>query len=120
MYKPLFDGISKVTNEETIKKMNYFIEKSTELMELYEKDKKSVVMLARDLRDELRTEYKNNDLIRIQKAYKNHDLFLGFYKPAVADAYTKTTGQLTERKAFSLLWDTKSYMRYYMPKKYKK
>lgn len=119
MNKPLFDGRAEVTNELVIEKMKYFIEKANELKGLYEEDKKSTVALARDLRNELRAEYKNNDLLRIQRAYKEHDLFFRYYRPAVADAYTKTTGQLTQRNAFGFLWDVNSYMNYYMPEKYK-
>ncbi|WP_164219361.1 hypothetical protein [Virgibacillus sp. YIM 98842] len=118
MNEPLFDGIHKVPNEIVIKKMKYFIDRANKLMELYEEDKRATVILARELRNELRVEYKNNDLIRIEKAYNNHELFSRYYRPAVAEAYTKTTGQLTERKAFSFLWDVDSYMNYYMPEKH--
>lgn len=119
MQKPLFDGINKVSNEQVIEKMNYFIERANKLMELYEGDKKATISLARDLRNELRTEYKSNDLQRTQKACRNHELFSSYYKPAVADAYVSVTGQLTERKAYSFLWDVDSYMNYYMPSKYR-
>lgn len=117
MSEPLFDGIHEIPNEMVIQKMKYFIERANKLMELFEEDKSSTVVLARELRNELKAEYKNNDLIRIEKAYKNHELFSRYYRPAVANAYTKTTGQLTPRKAYSFLWDVNSYMNYYMPEK---
>ncbi|MEI3607081.1 hypothetical protein SPD48_15390 [Pseudogracilibacillus sp. SE30717A] len=118
MSKPLFDGIHEIPNELVIQKMIYFMERANKLMKLYEEDKRATVALARELRNELRVEYKNNDLLRIEKAYKNHELFSRYYRPAVADAYTKTAGQLTQRKAFSFLWDVDSYMNYYMSENY--
>jgi len=119
MNKPLFDGRSEIPNEQVIEKMKNYIKRANRLMQLYEDDKKAVVALARELRNELKMEYKNNDLQRIQKTYKNYELFHSYYRPAVADAYVKTTGQLTQRKAFSFLWDVNSYMNYYMPSRYK-
>lgn len=116
MYDPLFNGKNEVSNEKVIDKMKNYIKRANELMELYDEDKRDTVALARELRNELREEYRNNRLQRIEKFYKEHELFSKYYKPAVADAYTKTTGQLTQRKAFSFLWDVDSYMNYYMPK----
>lgn len=118
MKEPLFNGLNQVSNQEVILKMKYFIDRANKFMKLYEKDKKATVSLARDLRNELKIEYKSNDLQRIQKTYKEHELFLSYYKPAIADAYVKTTGQLTERKAYSFLWDVDSYMNYYMPSRF--
>lgn len=119
MSEPLFNGLKEVTNEEVIEKMKYFIERANTLMELNEEDKSVMIALARELRNELKTEYKNNDLLKIQKVYKDHELFSRYYKPAIVDAYTKTTGQLTQRKAASFLWDVESYMNHNMPNKYK-
>lgn len=119
LQKPLFDGVQSVSNELVIQKMQYFIERANKLMNYYENDKRMTVTLARELRNELKVEYKSNDLLRTRQAYRNHELFSSCYKPAVAGAYTKTTGQLTQRKAYSLLWDVDSYMNYYMPNEYK-
>ncbi|MCK0470876.1 hypothetical protein [Halalkalibacter sp. APA_J-10(15)] len=115
----LFDGRNQVSNEEVIERMKEYISDSNELKELYEEDKRATVELARILRNNLRTEYKNNSLQRIGKLYNDHDLFSGYYKPAVIDAYVKTTGQLTQRNVYSFLYDVVSYMRYYLPKEYK-
>lgn len=115
----LFNGLEDVSNEEVISRMKEYADEAKRLMKLYEEDKRTTVALARELRNNLKAEYKNNDLLRIQKIYKNHELFLGYYKPAVAEAYVKTTGQLTNKNVYSFLYDVVDYMRYYIPKKYK-
>lgn len=114
----LFDGRRQVTNEEVIERMKEYIADSKKLKELYEEDKRATIELARVLRNNLKAEYKNNNLQRIEKVYKDHDLFMTFYTPAITDAYVKTTGQLTQRNVYSFLYDVESYMNYYIPKEY--
>lgn len=115
----LFNGLEDVSNEEVISRMKEYADEAKRLMKLFEEDKRKTVALARELRNNLKAEYKNNDLLRIQKIYKNHELFLGYYKPAVTEAYVKTTGQLTHKNVYSFLYDVVDYMKYYIPKKYK-
>lgn len=115
----LFDGRRQVTNEEVIERMKEYIVDSKKLKKLFEEDKRTTIELARVLRNNLRAEYKNNNLQRIEKVYKDHDLFMPFYTPAIADAYVKTTGQLTQRNVYSFLYDVVSYMNYYLPKEYR-
>jgi len=116
----LFDGIHEIPNEEVIKKMNYFIEKAEKGMELFENDRKESLKIAKELREELKREYQNNDLIRTSKTYKNHDLFSRHYKPAVQEAFVKNTGQISYKKLHSFLYDVRYYMDYYLPKEEKK
>jgi|SRR5699024_1908509 len=119
MNEPLFDGRNKVPNEEVIEKMKYFIEIANEAKKIHDESVRASIPLAREIRNELKVEYKNNDLLRIQNAYNDHELFLAYYKPAVENAYVKTTGQLTQRNVYSFLYDVDNYMHYYMPAKYK-
>jgi len=116
MNEVLFNGKEDVTNDEVISKMNYFIKKSEKGMELFEIDKQESLRIAKELRSELNTEYKNNDLIRIGKFYKNHDLFSSHYKWAVHEALASVTGTLSYNKLHSFLYDVKDYMRTYLPK----
>ncbi len=118
MSEVLFDGMTKVSDDDAIQRMKGYRDRAKELMNLYEEDKRATVALARELRSEFREEYRNNRLQRIQRAYKDHEFFNGFYKHAIDDAYVKTTGQLTERKALSFLWDVQSYMSHYMPREH--
>jgi len=117
--EPLFNGSRDVSNEEVIEKMNYFISKAELGMELYQRDRKASLELAKELREELRIEYKNNNLNKIRKQYKDHELFLGFYKWAVHEALVSITGPTSYDKIHSFFYDVKSYMRYYIPREYK-
>ena len=119
MNEPLFNGKRQIPNEEVIEKMQYFLNRANELMDLYKKDKKSTLALARELRNELKTEYVNNKLRRIQEKYDNHELFHSYYVPAVTDAYVSISGQLTYENVHSFLNDVESYMKYHIPRKYK-
>lgn len=116
MVSVLFNGLDDVSNEKVISRMKEYADEAKRLMKLYEEDKRTTVALSRELRNNLKAEYKNNDLLRIQKTYKNHELFLGYYKPAATEAYVKTTGQLTHKNVYSFLYDVVDYMRYYIPK----
>lgn len=119
MYQPLFDGKREISNKEVINKMKEFSDEAEKLQKLYNEDIKTTIELARELRNKLKIEYNNNDLQRIRKKYKGHDLFLGYYKPAVADAYVKTTGRLTRDNVYSFLYDVVDYMNYYIPREYR-
>lgn len=118
MNEPLFDGIHQISNEKVIEKMKYFIELANKIKEIYEDSARNAIPLARELRNELKIEYKNNDLLRIQKSYNEHELFSRYYKPAIEESYVKTTGQLTQRNVYSFLYDVVDYMNYYIPEEY--
>lgn len=121
MYEVLFDGKRKVSNQEVIDRMNYFIRKAKYGQELYTTEKKACLQLARELRKELEAEYKNNSLNRIKKAYENHELFEGCFRPAVHEALVSITGPFSYEygKLYSFLADVEFYMNYYLPSKYK-
>lgn len=115
-YSPLFDGVHEVTNEDVKNKMKYFIKRAEKGMDLYNIDKKASLELAKELREELRKEYKNNSLQRIENAYVDHDLFARYYAPAVHEALVSVTGAMSYEKLFGFLYDVKDYMEYHMPK----
>ena len=76
MENVLFNGLEAVSNEQVISRMKEYADEAKRLMELYDEDKRTTLSLARELRNNLKADYKNNDLLRIQKIYKNHELFL--------------------------------------------
>lgn len=55
--------------------MKYFIDEANHAMEYYQADDTTMLQLARELREELKIEYKNNDLVRTEKYYADHELF---------------------------------------------
>lgn len=114
MNKVLF-RMKTVSNDEVVKKMKYFIEESEYAMEHYQADDSRMIKLARELRKELQTEYRNNDLKVIGKRYADHELFESHYKPAVHEALASVTGILNTNKAYSFLYDVKDYMQHYLP-----
>ena len=65
-------NMKTVSNDEVIKKMKYFIEEAEYAMEFYQADDSTMIKLARELRKELQTEYRNNDLKVIEKRYADH------------------------------------------------
>lgn len=89
----LFNVPNNVTNDEVIERMTYYCDKSNEISEIFENDRLTGKELARELREELKKEYRNNDKVRTTKFYKEHSLF-NVYKDAIRDSYVKTTGQL--------------------------
>lgn len=119
MIEVLFDGKNNVTNEMVIEKMRYFENKAKEASGYLQTDKKLSLEIAKELRQELKGEYKSNDLLRIRKIYAEHELFSAFYVPAVSNAYVKTTGALSYKNLNSFLYDVSSYMNQYIPRKYK-
>ncbi|MEB7423302.1 hypothetical protein NGB98_01620 [Mammaliicoccus sciuri] len=109
----LFKVPNEVANDEVIEKMTYYYDKSNEISKIFENDRLTGKELARELREELKKEYKNNDTIRTSKFYKEHSLFK-IYKYAVRDSYVNTTGNLDNgQKTKSFLFDVHSYMAYY-------
>lgn len=116
MSEVLFDGIHEIPEDVVIEKMTYFIKEANVGMELFHKDRRESLTLAKGLRKELEQEYKNNNLNRIRKAYEDHKLFSAFYSPAIREAFVKTTGTLSYDKLYGFLYDVESYMRYYIPR----
>ncbi|HHQ5148534.1 TPA: hypothetical protein ACSP9O_001095 [Staphylococcus aureus] len=113
MKEILFNVPNEVANDEVIEKMTYYYDKSNEISKIFENDRLTGKELARELREELKKEYKNNDTIRTSKFYKEHSLF-SVYKDAVRDSYVKTTGRLDNgQKTRGFLFDVRSYMTYY-------
>lgn len=53
-----------VSNDEVIKKMKYFISEAEYAMEYYQADDSTMIKLARELRNELKDEYRHNSLKR--------------------------------------------------------
>lgn len=114
MTTPLFKIPASVSNDEVIKKMKYFISEAEHAMEFYQADDSHMLQLARELREELKNEYKNNDLVKTRKYYADHELFSSHYKWAVHEAYVSVTGQFNAKKAYSFLYDVKDYMEHYL------
>ncbi|WP_128525099.1 hypothetical protein [Halobacillus litoralis] len=114
MNEPMFDGYKDVTDEEVVEKMKYFMSKAKKGMDIHEYDKKGSLEVAKELREELKTEYKNNDLVRISKAYQEYELFSPYSK-AVHEAYVSVTGAMSYKKHFHFLYDVYSYMLSYLP-----
>ncbi|WP_323703502.1 hypothetical protein [Mammaliicoccus sp. Dog046] len=109
----LFKVPNEVANDEVIEKMTYYYDKSNEISKIFENDRLTGKELARELREELKKEYKNNDTIRTSKFYKEHSLFK-IYKYAVRDSYVNTTGQLDNgQNTRSFLYNVTDYMSYY-------
>lgn len=111
----LFNGEQEVSNDEVIDKMKHLKEKAQKGMKLYETNKRETLRLAKELRNELKDEYKNNQLLRIEKIYKDHDLFRKYQK-AVHEALVSVTGALSYDKLFSFLYDVYDYMLIGLPK----
>ena len=116
MTTPLFKVPASVSNDEVIKKMKYFIDEANYAMEFYQADDSHMLQLTKELREESKIEYKNNDLVRTRKHYADHELFSSHYKWAVHEAYVSVSGQFNARKAYSFLYDVKDYMKHYLPK----
>lgn len=114
MNTPLFRAPASVSNDEVIDKMKYFINEAEHAMEFYQADDNYMLKLARELREELKIEYKNNGLVRTRKHYADHELFSSHYNWAVHEAYVSVTGQFNARKAYSFLYDVKDYMKHYL------
>jgi len=114
MSRALF-SMKTVSNDDVIKKMEYFIWESEYAMEHYQADNDTMIKLARELRKELQVEYNNNDLKSIREHYADHELFESHYKPAVHEALASVTGILNTEKAYSFLYDVKKLMQKYIP-----
>ena len=114
MREILFDGKHEVSHEEVTDRMNFYIHRANEGMET--EDKREGFRIAREIRDLLESEYKNNSLNRIESAYADNRLFAGYYQPAVHEAIASITGKTTLNNYFSFLYDVKGYMNYHIPK----
>lgn len=101
--------------DDMVSKMNYYIKKSEEGAEFYEADVDTSIAIARKIREELRVEYKNNNLQRINSIYSDNDVFRMNYKPAIHEALVSVTGRLTHNNVFGFLYDVKDYMLYNLP-----
>lgn len=108
-------NMKTVSNDEVIKKMKYFIEEAEYAMEFYQADDNHMLQLAKELREELKAEYKTNDLKRTKDYHADHELFESHYKWAIHEAYVAVTGQLNASEAYSFLYDVKDYMQHYLP-----
>lgn len=115
MVSVLFDGVHKITNEDVVERANYYIDKAEGVSKIFSEDRKQGVELARELRNSLKKEYKNNDLIRIGKLYKDDPVLFRAFKISVHRASVSVTGQLTDRNVTSFLYDVKDYMCIYYP-----
>lgn len=114
MTTPLFKIPASVSNDEVIKKMKYFIDEANYAMEFYKADDSHMLQLTKELREELKAEHKNNDLMRVRKHYADHELFSSHYKWAVQEACFSNVGRFDARKAYSFLYDVKDYMEHYL------
>lgn len=115
MNTPLFYKRKEVSNEAVINRMKHFISEAEHAMEYYQANDSYMLQLARELREELKAEYKTNDLKRTKDYHADHELFESHYKWAIHEAYVAVTGQLNARKAYSFLYDVKDYMQIHLP-----
>jgi len=111
----LYDGLHRITTDQVIEKMKYFIHYAREGMKIHESDPIKAVDMAKELRNKLTEEYKNNKLNRISRLYRD-DLNFSNYSAAVHESIASITGPTTRRNVFSFLYDVDDYMGYYMPK----
>jgi len=107
----LYDGKHQVTIEEVLEKINYYLNLSEEGQTVYEKDKKKALEMAKDIRQSLEKEYKNNNLKRIEDIYETNSYFYD-YSGAVHEAVASIVGRLTYSNLFSFLYDVSDYMKY--------
>lgn len=114
MRQPLFDREDSVSNEEVIERMKYFQEKACHGMKVAEMDKEAGMEIAKKLREELKEEYQNNQLTRVQNSYKQHELFSTCYDPAIRDAVVTTTGKLSRKNYGSFLYNVDDYIGGYL------
>ncbi|ASJ52927.1 hypothetical protein BP422_04780 [Brevibacillus formosus] len=75
----LYDGKHKVSEQEVLEKVRYFYNRANQGMEYWSQgDKRVALNLAKELRNALRYEYKNNYLKRIEQAYEDDHNFINF------------------------------------------
>lgn len=104
MREILFDGKHEVTIDNVLEKINYFLSQAEEGQAIYERDKKKALDIAKDIRQSLEKEYKNNTLKRIEDIYETNGYFYD-YSGAVHDAVASIVGRLTYSNLFSFLYD---------------
>lgn len=113
MNKVLFEVPRSVSEQEVRDKINYFVAKAEEASEVFENDKSAGKLLAKELRDELKEEHRNNDKVRTEKFYSEHSLFRN-YKSVVHESFAKTVGTLDKgQKTNGFLYDVQDYMKYH-------
>ena len=113
MNEVLFKVPRNVSEEEVRDKINYFVAKAEKASKIFDNDKSAGKLLAKELRDELKEEHKNNDKDRTEKFYSEHSLFRN-YKSVVHESFAKTVGALDKgQKTKSFLYDVEDYMKYH-------
>lgn len=113
MNKVLFEVPRSVSEQDVRDKINYFVTKAEEASEIFENDKSTGKLLAKELRDELKEEHRNNDKVRTEEFYSEHRLFRN-YKSVVHESFAKTVGTLDQgEKTRSFLYDVQDYMRHH-------
>jgi len=113
MNKVLFEVPRSVSEQDVRDKINYFVTKAEKASEIFENDKSAGKLLAKELRDELKEEHRNNDKVRTEKFYSKHSLFRN-YKSVVHESFAKTVGTLDQgQKTRGFLYDVQDYMRYH-------
>ncbi|PKE71232.1 hypothetical protein CW665_11565 [Macrococcoides caseolyticum] len=113
MNKVLFEVPRIVSEQEVKDKINYFVAKAEKASKIFEYDKSVGKLLAKELRDELKEEHRNNDKVETEKFYSKHSLFRN-YKSVVHESFAKTVGTLDQgQKTRSFLYDVQDYMRHH-------
>lgn len=108
----LFTAPKKVSEQEVRDRINYFVSKAAKAEEIFEYDKTDGKMLAKEIRDELKTEYDNNNS-KAQEFYSN-DILFKMYKSIVHKAFIQNTGLLDkDHEIRSFLYDVQDYMNYH-------
>ncbi|SCG82724.1 hypothetical protein DW1_1151 [Proteiniborus sp. DW1] len=111
MREILYDGKHEVTIKEVLEKINYYLNLAEEGQAIYEKDKKKAFDIAKNIRQSLEKEYKNNNLKRIENIYESNRYFLD-YSGAVHDVVASIVGRLTYSNLYSFLYDVSDYMKW--------
>lgn len=113
MNEVLFKVPRNVSEQEVRDKIKYFVAKAEKASEIFENDKSAGKLLAKELRDELKEEHRNNDKVRTERFYSEHSLFRN-YKSVVHESFAKTVGTLDKgQKTKGFLYDVQDYMKYH-------
>lgn len=113
MNEVLFEVPRSVSEQDVQDRINYYVAKAEKASEIFENDKSAGKLLAKELRDELRKENKNNINSTTEGFYSDHSLFRK-YKTAVHESSYKTSGTLDKgQKTKSFLYDVLDYMQYH-------
>ena len=113
MNKTLFEVPRSVSEQDVQDRINYYVAKAEKASEIFENDKSAGKLLAKELRDELKEEHRNNDKVRTEKFYSEHSLFRN-YKSVVHESFAKTVGTLDKgQKTRGFLYDVQDYMKHH-------